>query len=151
MNNNKGFFYNNCNKYGENSVNIISRQFELNELTILYFSNDNIELLQEQIQKYIYFNTTNNILIKKQNYDELKIIMRSIFLSEKPKLTDYQDVIEQVRRLNKLVTLECSRIIMTNLEQHLSYLTDISKDLNVFSLGTATSVKGTRTGEFEGF
>lgn len=37
MNNNKGFFYNNCNKYGENSVNIISRQFELNELTILYF------------------------------------------------------------------------------------------------------------------
>ena len=50
MNNNKGFFYNNCNKYGENSVNIISRQFELNELTILYFSNDNIELLQEQIQ-----------------------------------------------------------------------------------------------------
>ena len=74
MNNNKGFFYNNCNKYGENSVNIISRQFELNELTILYFSNDNIELLQEQIQKYIYFNTTNNILIKKQNYDELKTI-----------------------------------------------------------------------------
>lgn len=73
-------------------------------------------------------------------------------MSEKPKLTDYQDVIDQVRHLNKLVTLECSRIIMTNLEQHLSYLTDISKDLNVFNLvGTATSIKGTRTGEFEGF
>ena len=91
--------------------------------------------------------TPTNILIKKQNYDELKIIMRSIFLSEKPKLTDYQDVIEQVRHLNKLVTLECSRIIMTNLEQHLSYLTDISKDLDVFDLGTATSIKGTKSAE----
>ena len=68
--------------------------------------------------------------------------MRSIFLSEKPKLTDYQDVIEQVRYLNRIVTLECCRIIITNLEQHLSYLTDISKDLDVFDYGVSTSIKG---------
>jgi hypothetical protein len=36
---------------------------------------------------------------------------------------------------------------MTNLEQHLSYLTDISKELDVFNFGIATSIKGTKSAE----
>ena len=54
----------------ENSINIISRQFEVNDLTILYFSNDNVDLLQEQIRKYILCHKDTYIGI--QSYDDLK-------------------------------------------------------------------------------
>ena len=49
-----------------------------------------------------------------------------MYLSKRDKLTD-NNVVNQVKSLNKMVILECSRIIEINLLQHLNYV----KDLNV--------------------
>lgn len=132
----------------ENSINIISRQFEVNDLTRLYFSNHNVELLQDEIRKYVYY--YKNIVISKQSYDDLKIIMRSIFILNRHKLTGYKNTTSQVKYLNKLVILECSRIIIPNLEQHLTYITDIKDTLNIQSHPRSTSIKGTKSGEWVG-
>ena len=126
-NKNKNFFYNtnNSTNFTENSTNMISRTYGLNELSGIFFSNFNINLLQDEIRKYIYFNTENNTIIGKQSIDELKIIMKSIYLSNRNKLSEYRNIDEQVKFLNKLVILECGKIIKTNLLQHLHYIKNI--------------------------
>ena len=133
----------------EESINIISRQFEVNDLTKLYFSNHNVELLQDEIRKYVYY--YKDIVISKQSYDDLKIIMRSTFILNRHKLTGYRNIIEQVKYMNKLVIEECSRIIITNLEQHIEYSNDIQKTLNIHSHPKSTSIKGTKSGEWGSF
>lgn len=132
----------------ENSINIISRQFEVNDLTILYFSNDNVDLLQEQIRKYIWFHKDTYIGI--QSYDDLKIIMRSTFILNKHKLTGSKNTIKQVKYLNKLVILECARIIIINLEQYIKYSSDIQETLNIQGHPISTSLVGTKTGAWGG-
>lgn len=132
----------------ENSINIISRQFEVNDLTRLYFSNHNVELLQDEIRKYVYYH--KDIIISKQSYDDLKIIMRSTFILNRHKLTGYKNTINQVKYLNKLVILECCRIIIPNLEQDLIYREDIKDTLNIQSHPMSTSIKGTKSGEWGG-
>ena len=129
----------------ENPSNIISRQYETSDLTNLYFSNHNIELLQENIRKYVYY--YKEILIDKQSYDDLIIIMRSIFFMNKHKLTgNNNDIMNQVKYLNKLVVLECCRIIIPNLEQHLQYMNDIQGSLDIQSHPVSTSIIGTKSG-----
>jgi hypothetical protein len=132
----------------ENNINIISRQFEINDLTRLYFSNHNIELVQEEIRKYVYY--YKDILLSNQSYDDLKIIMRSIFILNRHKLTGYKNTISQVKYLNKLVILECCRIIIPNLEQYLTYIKDIKDTLNIQEHPRSTSIKGTKSGEWVG-
>jgi len=136
---------NNCIKKTENSTNIISRTYGVNQLTGLFFSDDNIELLQDDIRKYIYFNTKNNNIIGKQSYDELKIIMKSIYLSNRNKLTDHKNIIEQVKFLNKLVVIESSRIIKINLSQHLHYVKELNTMPLFQNLPENVSLKGTKT------
>lgn len=130
----------------ENSINIISRQFEVNDLTMLYFSNHNVELLQDEIRKYIYY--YKDIVISKQSYDDLKIIMRSTYILNRHKLTGYKNTMNQVKYLNKQVILECCRIIITNLDQYLLYIKDIKDTLNIQSHPQSTSIKGTKSGEW---
>ena len=122
----------------------IFSQFEVNDLTRLYFSNCNVELLQDQIRKYVYYH--KDILISKQSYDDLKIIMRSTYILNKHKLTGNKNTIDQIKYLNKLVILECCRIIITNLEQFLTYKKDLNNTLDIQSHPTNTSIKGTKSG-----
>ena len=50
-------------------------------LTKLYFSNDNMELLQDEIRMYVNYHT--DISIGKQSYDDLKIIMMANYKDKK--------------------------------------------------------------------
>jgi hypothetical protein len=134
----------NLTKNTESSTNVISRTYEIDDLTGLFFSNDNVNLLHEDIRKYIYFNTKNNSIIAKQSDIELKIIMKSIYLSNRPKLTDFKNIIEQVKFLNKTVILECARIIKTNLSQHLHYVKELNSMPQFQELPKNVSSKGTK-------
>ena len=144
--NGKNYFHNknNCIINTENGDNIISRTYGSNDLTALYFSNNNRELLQDQIKKHIYFNTENNYVIGSQNDDELKIIMKGIYLSNRQKLSLNTNVYEEVKFLNKLVILECSRIIKTNLLQHIHYVKELNKKPIYQNLPQNVSNKGIR-------
>jgi len=135
---------NNLTKNTESSINVISRTYEPNDLTGLFFSNDNVNLLHEDIRKYIYFNTKNNSIIGKQSDTELKIIMKSIYLSNRPQLTDFKNIIEQVKFLNKAVIIECGKIIKTNLSQHLHYVKELNTMPQFQELPKNVSSKGTK-------
>lgn len=130
----------------EDPVNIISRTYGTNELIDLYFSHMNRDEIQNDIQKWIYFNSYSNMKIGKQSDTELKIIMKSIYLSNRHKLSDYMNILGQVKLLNKLVITECCRIIKINISQHLHYVNNLDTEWkNTMNYPLYLSNKGSKT------
>lgn len=79
----------------------LSGIWENNLLGNTFFSQANIQIIQNGIRAGVYTMSNNQFVIAPQNIDTLKIIMRSIYLQY---AEHYPDKIrEQVERLNKLV------------------------------------------------
>jgi hypothetical protein len=66
-----------------------------------FTSAENLELLNAQIQEGVYHASEGNVRIGRQSQEELKTIMRSIYLTEARHLQF--EVAEQVRELNRSV------------------------------------------------
>jgi hypothetical protein len=116
-------------------------------LTKLYFSNDNIELLQEEIIKYVYYHT--EIKIGKQSYEDLQIIMMANYNLNKNKLTGHKNILDQVKYLNRNVILESAKIIINNLEQYKVYRSNINQSLNILPHPEHVSSAGSRSNELK--
>jgi hypothetical protein len=71
-------------------------------LSCTFFSSQNIEILQNAIRKGVYDRSNRQYVIAQQNCDELKIIMRSIFLEHSNNLPC--EIKHQILTLNKIVT-----------------------------------------------
>ena len=89
-----------------------------------FFSQKNIDVLQDYIRSEVYRKSGGEHTISRQSDVELKIIMRSIYLQNAKHLPS--DVAGQIRELNKLVATEAIPIILTNIEQYLGYKKKIS-------------------------
>jgi hypothetical protein len=74
---------------------------ESNVLAQVYFSADNIQIVQNGLRAGVYKMSNNKFVIAPQNIDTLKIIMRSIYLQYAEHSAC--DITEQVEQLNKLV------------------------------------------------
>lgn len=70
-------------------------------LSDVFFSKENIQILQNGIRKGVYELSNKQFIISEQNEDELKIIMRSIFLQYSKNLKN--NIKEQISSLNELV------------------------------------------------
>jgi hypothetical protein len=70
-------------------------------LSKLYFSSENIQILQNAIRAGVYKMSNNRYVIAPPNIDTLKIIMRSIYLQNAQH--DPNRITEQIEQLNKLV------------------------------------------------
>jgi hypothetical protein len=66
-------------KASEHQINVISRNLDCTEVSKVFFSIDNIDLLQRGIRNKILNDTDGQINISRQSDDELKIIMRSMY------------------------------------------------------------------------
>ena len=71
-------------------------------LSCTFFSGENIQILQNAIRKGVYERSNGQYIIGNQSPDELKIIMRSIFLEHSNNLPC--DIKYQIIKLNTLVT-----------------------------------------------
>ena len=65
--------------YNENNIATINRLYSGNCVSELFFSRDNIDIIQEGIIKSVYLRSNNEYKIGKQSEQELTIIMRSIY------------------------------------------------------------------------
>ena len=79
----------------------IAGDLESNLLSTVYFSADNIQIIQNGLRAGVYKMSDDNFVIVPQNMDTLKIIMRSIFLQHAE--FDMNNITKEVSRLNKLV------------------------------------------------
>ena len=94
------------------------------KLSDLFFSNENIELLQNGIRAGVYKISNNKYIIDKQNYDELKVIMRSIFLQNSKNKPN--DITGQINILNNMVLDYAIKQVYGEVNGYIKYKYDIS-------------------------
>jgi hypothetical protein len=128
----------------DTNVSLISNIIVPNALARTYFSNDNVERLQRQIVQEVY--RVSKKQIGKQSYQELQIIMKSMYLQYGRNIPT--GIEEQVQVLNKYVIDECVRIIVPNVLQYNKYLEDISSPIPIMPRSQNVSNKGSKWGDF---
>lgn len=99
-------------------------QVECNLLNQVYFSQENIDLIQELIRYSVWEGSKKKYVIDRQSDTELQLIMRSIYFSYSKNLP--YNIKEQVDELNDLVVQDSVPKIMSQVEQHVYYLFDAS-------------------------
>jgi hypothetical protein len=128
---------------------LIGHYHSCTPLNVIFFSDDNINLIQKGIQDQVYTMSGGKYKIARQSDDEVKIIMRSYYLSfgENNPLTISQDLAS----LNSRVIGYASAKVYSEVDFHMFYLKDvqdfappIANPMNVASFGT-------RTGELKSF
>ena len=138
--------YKDSNSQQNTDVSLISNIVVPNALSRTFFSNDNVDRLQLQIINEVYKQSQNQTKIGKQSYQELQIIMKSMYLQYGRNLPT--DIEKQVLTLNKYVVDECVRIVLPNVSQYNKYLTDITSPIPVMPRSQNVSNKGYKFGDF---
>lgn len=98
---------------------------EKSQLGSLYFSEDNIQIIQNGLRAGVYEKSHNKIVVPPQNIDNLKIIMRSIYLQH-AKHSTTQSVTFQIEQLNQLVLNYAIPSVYSEAQGYLNYLKDQS-------------------------
>jgi hypothetical protein len=107
-----------------------------------FFTRNNVQIIQAAIRKEVYrMSGPKQYQIDDQDVDELKMIMRAMYL-QYAKNSPY-NVEGQIQELNKLVIEWAAPRIMSEIDHYHYYLNDIShlpvpleKPLNMSSAGT---------------
>lgn len=97
---------------------------ETSVLSDVYFSEGNIQILQNAIRSNVYKISNSKYNIPQQNIDQLKIIMRSTFLQYSK--NSAIDITGQVEELNQLVLDYCIPFIYNECIGYVKYLQDQS-------------------------
>jgi hypothetical protein len=127
----------------------ISGYFTKNNVSELFFSELNINALQDGIRYKIYNETNGQHVIGRQSDQELKVVMRSIYLQYS--VNNMNDCVGQVRILNSYVLDWCVSEILSNLLQHQKYKIDSSTLPMPLERSPLMSNKGTKTLEISSF
>ena len=136
--------YQDSSQIQNTNVNIISNIIVPNSLSRQYFSNDNVEVLQKNIILEVY--RVSNKQIGKQSYQDLQIIMKSMYLQYGRNLQ--HNIEEQIIVLNKYVIDECVRIIVPNVLQYNKYVSEINSPIPNMPRAQNMSNKGDKYGDF---
>ena len=102
----------------------MSGNWENTSLSNSFFSRHNIQALQNGIRKGVYNMSNKQYLIGQQNENELKIVMRSIFLQNSQNLKD--NIPLQIDTLNKLVLDYAVGQVYREAEGYMKYKRDAS-------------------------
>ena len=96
-----------------------------NPVSVLFFSDENMERLQKIIKREVYERTDKKFkLTIDQNPSDLMIVMRAIYLEWSK---DYSDnVFRQVKELNRLTIENIVPEMITGIKQQIRYMRDIS-------------------------
>ena len=140
---------NNCYAYTENNVKSIDRNTSMTCISEIFFSNQNIDIIQTGIINSVFNVSQGEFLIKKQSDQELKIIMRSIYFQNGKNL-DY-NIKEQILELNTMVIRWCVDEIIKNIKQYIEYKKSVSTLPLPMERAVLPSQKGTKTLEIKSF
>jgi len=136
-------------KITENNTNLISRNMKCTDVSAVYFSDTNVNLLQTGIRNKILNLSNGKYNIGKQSDIDLKIIMRSIYFQYGKNTKN--DVKGQVLDLNTRVIDWCVPEILSNIKQSDKYIMDISTLPVPLDRPDLTTQKGLRTLEIMKF
>jgi len=119
-------------------------------LSDMFFSNSNMNRLQEQLIYRVYVSSGSKYKIGKQSNTELQVIMRAMYLQYAKNLP--YDIGKQINELNRHVVEFCLPKVISEIKQYLFYINDIQRlpaqiphPINVSSAGTRTLKSVTTT------
>lgn len=93
-------------------------------LSRVFFSYENIQLIQNGIRAGVYQRSNGQYVIGPQDCDALKIVMRSVFLQHAVNKNDH--ITDQIQALNQLVLNYCIQQVYGEAQGYLKYLDDAS-------------------------
>ena len=96
-------------------------------LSQLFFSDDNMDIINRQLVTEIFNRTKGQVKIPFQKKDALSIVMRWVYIHYSRNLPF--DLTNQIRELNKKVLCELVPKLKSAAIQHINYLRDIEKPL----------------------
>lgn len=89
-------------------------------LSRVFFSPENVKLIQKQIIVEIFRRSNGKYLIDSQNESDLEVVMRSIFLQNAKHIEC--NIKQQIRELNNLVVEAVLPDIIAEIEMNIQYL-----------------------------
>jgi hypothetical protein len=98
--------------------------WEDNILSKLFFSAENIQIIQNGLRAGVYNMSQQQFVIPPQNMDNLKIIMRSTYLQYAEHYPDH--ITQQIERLNQIVLDYCIPFVYNECVAYLKYSQDQS-------------------------
>ena len=98
---------------------------EIIDIEKIFFSDENINLINKQLILYVWNKSNKLYKINFQDKDKILIVMRYIYLEYSKNLP--YNIKEQISELNCLTVGEIGPIVITNFEQKLGYLRDIEQ------------------------
>jgi hypothetical protein len=102
--------------------------FEKNEITTIFFSDENMKRIQKKIKEEIYKRTNGQYkLDEDQDDSDLMIVMRALYLDKCKNLPD--QTVRQVKILNQYTVDYIVPDMITNIKQYFGYVNDINKPL----------------------
>ena len=111
---------NQCTTYRD----ALEGQWEKNQLSEAYFSKENIQIIQNGIRAGVYKKSNGQYLIGTQDCDNLKIVMRGIFLQYASNQPTH--ISQQIHELNLMVFNYCIPLLYSESKGYLKYLVDAS-------------------------
>lgn len=93
-------------------------------LSLAFFSQQNIQILQNGIRAGVYKHSNGQYLVGPQDCDSLKIIMRSVYLQYSANQPTH--VTQQIEELNKIVLNYCIQQVYGEAQGYLKYIDDAS-------------------------
>ena len=106
-------------------TDMLRGNWEKTGVSEMFFSADNVEVIQNNIRKSVYERSKpKGYVIDKQSIEELKIIMRAIFLQYSRNLPN--NIAEQAADLNKKVCDWSVPHILSAVDHYFFYINDIS-------------------------
>ena len=129
-----------CVSYRES----LAGQWNDSYLSLAFFSNENMTIIQNAIRKGVYDKSNKQFIIEPQNCNELQIIMRSIFLQHSNNLP--VDIKQQIITLNQFVAKFAIEQIYKEMISYIKYTQDASTMAVPISMPINTSNKNTTLG-----
>lgn len=99
-------------------------QWENTPLSNAYFSQENIQIIQNGIRAGVYAKSNRQYIIGPQNCDSIKVIMRAMFLQHS--INNPDKIQDQINALNRMVLEYCIPKVYSEAQGYLKYLSDVS-------------------------
>ena len=109
-------------------------------LSLAYFSSENIDIIQNNIRKGVFDKSNGEFIIGLQDEDELKIIMRSVFLQNSLNLET--NIRQQITDLNTIVESYAIDQVYKEAISYLKYKRDASNMYALLALPSNSSTRG---------
>ena len=95
-----------------------------NSLSNAFFSQQNIQIIQNGIRAGVYNRSNSQYVIGPQDCDSLKIVMRSVFLQYSANQPN--NISQQIAQLNNIVLEYCIQQVYSEAQGYMKYINDAS-------------------------